>query len=379
VVGLILTVSSITMEDIHLIERQDTSFVEDWYVSNGKNTEKIQIEVKKEPYTNQEKIELLEQAVEELEADILGENQSLDKVEYPLQLIKTFDESGIVIDWDTSDPLVLDWDGQIGEDVPEEGIKVQLQAELVLEEYRRIFAKEVTVFPMKLTEEERFITEIKEELKKKNEQQGQYLHLPLSLNGEKLTWERADRFAGIMWTLFTTVIGVLLVLSENSRRKAATKKRLNEMENDYPGILSKMLLFMQAGVSSRRALQKISMDYKKDLEKGKPQRAAYEELLKMHREMEQGISEEMVYRNLGNRSDLLCYRTFSTLLIQNLKKGSSYFLSALKQECSNAFAERKSRALILGEKIGTKLLIPMGVMLLIVLLIILVPSMMALG
>ena len=68
------------------------------------------------------------------------------------------------------------------------------------------------------------------------------------------------------------------------------------------------------------------------------------------------------------------YRTLSTLLVQNLKKGSNQFLSALEKECRQSFDERKKRALIAGEEAGTKLLIPMVMMLILVLMIIMVPS-----
>ena len=82
----------------------------------------------------------------------------------------------------------------------------------------------------------------------------------------------------------------------------------------------------------------------------------------------------MAYERFGIRCNLVEYRTLSTLLIQNLKKGSSRFLPSLEEECRQAFQERKRRALIAGEEAGTKLLAPMILMLLVVLMILMVPS-----
>lgn len=366
-------------QNLSTLKRQQEPYAEELYVTDGTNKEKIQVEVRTEPYTDAEKQEMLDEALKNLDKEILGENKSLERVEYPLNLPTEIPDTEILIQWNTDQPLLLDWEGQIGEDVPQEGVWVHLEAELILDEYRRNYELEVHVFPEKIPEEEQFVKSIQKELEHQNEEEGTYLNLPMELNGKKLIWSKANQQMGLWVAGMAIIIGILLAWCEKSRRDEEKEKQKKEMEIDYPGILNKMILLMQAGMSSRRAIQKVALDYRDGLEKGKKPRAAYEEILQIYRELEQGTPEEEAYRRMANRIDLLCYRTFSTLLIQNLKKGSSYFISALKQECSAAFAERKSRAQILGEEAGTKLLIPMGCMLLIVLVIILVPSMMVLG
>ena len=62
------------------------------------------------------------------------------------------------------------------------------------------------------------------------------------------------------------------------------------------------------------------------------------------------------------------------MLTQNLKKGSKGLLELLEQESSEAFEERRRRARAEGEKAGTKLLLPMMLMLGVVFLLILVPA-----
>lgn len=365
--------------DVRLLQRQAESYKEELYVTDGEIREKIIVEVEKEPYTNKEKLQLLETAASALTNDILGENQSLDHVEYPLELMRQIEGTSIMVSWDTDQPMILDWEGEIGEMVPEEGTRVHLRAELVLDDYRKWVDLDVNVFPEKLSESEQFLKDVENALEEQNQKQGTYLHLPLTQNGRKLTWSKTNGCDGLIVAFLVVLIGMLWVMSEKSRADQRKKQRQLEMQLDYPGILNKMILLMQAGVSSRSAFQKLALDYSFEREKGSKARAAYEEILLAYKDMEHGLSEETVYRRFGERCELLCYRTFSTLLVQNLKKGSSYFISALKQECQTAFEIRKSQALIRGEEAGTKLLIPMGCMLLIILLIILVPSMMALG
>lgn len=365
--------------DVRLLQRKAESYKEELYVTDGEIREKIIVEVKREPYTNKEKLQLLETAASALANDILGENQSLDHVEYPLELMGQIEGTSIMVSWDTDQPMILDWEGEIGEVVPKEGTQVHLRAELVLDDYRKWVDLDVNVFPEKLSESEQFLKDVENALEEQNEKQGTYLHLPLTQNGRKLTWSKTNGYDGLIVAFLVVLIGMLWVMSEKSRADQRKKQRQLEMQLDYPGILNKMILLMQAGVSSRSAFQKLALDYSFEREKGSKPRAAYEEILLAYKDMEHGLSEEAVYRRFGERCELLCYRTFSTLLVQNLKKGSSYFISALKQECQTAFEMRKSQALIRGEEAGTKLLIPMGCMLLIILLIILVPSMMALG
>ena len=84
-----------------------------------------------------------------------------------------------------------------------------------------------------------------------------------------------------------------------------------------------------------------------------------------------GTSEVIAYERFGRRVKLLPYLRFSSLIAQNVKKGSGELLNQLE--------ERKELAKRLGEEAATKLLIPMVLMLLIVLSIIMVPGMLSFG
>ena len=68
------------------------------------------------------------------------------------------------------------------------------------------------------------------------------------------------------------------------------------------------------------------------------------------------------------------YRKFGTLLSQNLRKGSKGLTDLLGREAEEAFEERKNLAKKLGEEAGTKLVIPLFLMLIIVFAIVIVPA-----
>ena len=87
-----------------------------------------------------------------------------------------------------------------------------------------------------------------------------------------------------------------------------------------------------------------------------------------------GVSEQEAYENFGNRSRLPEFKNLSVLLVQNLKKGRRELGPLLEREVSAALEERRRQARAEGEKAGTRLLLPMGIMLLVVLILMVVPA-----
>ena len=68
------------------------------------------------------------------------------------------------------------------------------------------------------------------------------------------------------------------------------------------------------------------------------------------------------------------YIRLSTLLAQNLKRGSSTLLERLRDEAEKAAQERLQESRKMGEEAGTKLLVPMMLMLAVVMVIIMIPA-----
>lgn len=62
------------------------------------------------------------------------------------------------------------------------------------------------------------------------------------------------------------------------------------------------------------------------------------------------------------------------MLSQNLRKGSRGITDILEREAEEAFEDRKNMAKKLGEEAGTKLMIPMFIMLAVVFVIVTVPA-----
>ena len=76
----------------------------------------------------------------------------------------------------------------------------------------------------------------------------------------------------------------------------------------------------------------------------------------------------------GRRCGLSVYKTFATLLVQNLRKGNREILDMLERESQEAFENRKRRAKILGRAGWNQIAAPMMLMLVIVFVILLYPA-----
>lgn len=169
-------------------------------------------------------------------------------------------------------------------------------------------------------------------------------------------------------------IVLLWILSKRQKSAEKEKKRRELLKKDYPELISKLLLLLQAGLVSRSAFKRIAEDYRKDLAAGKAERPAFEEVRLLCAEMEKGIGEEEAYVRFGRRCVLPSYRTLSVLLVQNMKKGGDALPETLETEIVQAQEEKKRSARVEGEKASIRLLLPMGMMLVVVLAVMIIPA-----
>ena len=146
------------------------------------------------------------------------------------------------------------------------------------------------------------------------------------------------------------------------------------MEIDYTEILGKFVLILGAGMTMQGAWRRITSEYERTK---KARRFAYEEMCITTHELESGTAEAAAYEHFGKRCASPEYIKFSALLSQNLRKGNKDLLTLFRTESKDAFEKRKNRAKARGEEAGTKLLVPMFLMLAAVLIVVIVPAFMS--
>lgn len=226
----------------------------------------------------------------------------------------------------------------------------------------------------KLTAKEQEQKDIMEEIARYNEERGDpdYYYLPEQWNGKKLQWISPADTSGKMLTGIFLIAAMIVLVMKGREEQVQLQKRQEELLMDYPGLIMKFTLLVQAGMTVRKAFQKIALDYGR--KKKSIKRAAYEEIRVVCYEMESGVSEGEAYRRFGERCGQVKYKTLATLLIQNLQKGSRQMADMLERESVEAWEERKRKARVLGEAAATKLLFPMMLMLIIVMAIVMIPA-----
>lgn len=348
-------------------------------VGNDKKKVKTQIEVSEQEYSSAEIQELFARISRRMDQLILGENQTADHVDKDLNLVTEIPGEPVAVSWNLDRYDVINVRGEIQEkNLSENGTLVKLNAVLTYKANEKMQASYqcvICVYPKKLSKEEKVKKDIEEKLKKADagNREKKNLILPKILGEKKLRYYKPFDNRGIVVTVMGVMIGILLYALEKQNEKKAQEERKKQMLRDYPEIINKLTLYLGAGMTVKRAWRKVTEGYVREREEGN-ERYAYEEMKRTCHEMDSGVTEAESYENFGRRCDIQVYMRLGALLSQNLRKGTKGLTELLKLESMQAFEERKAQAKRLGEEAGTKLLLPMFLMLAVVLVIVIVPA-----
>ena len=344
--------------------------------SIGENEEEFSVTVSEQEYTEEELDAVFQEASEDLEKLILGENESLDEVRDDLELISEIPETGISVSWEIDNYEVMDLQGNlISENLTDDGTLVKLSASLLYGERQAVHEFYAKVYPTMISRAERQMSDLKEEIARADEETAaeDHLVLPDQINGERVEWSYTADTRAFAILILGAGTAAMICLSKDQSGKEEEKRRIRQMKTDYPQIINKFNLYIGAGMTIRRAWSCIADDYEKKRERyGK--RVAYEEMIYTLHEIQGGAPEGECYEKYGNRCGISRYRKFGTMLSQNLRKGSRGITDLLEREAEEAFEDRKNMAKKLGEEAGTKLMIPMFIMLAVVFVIVTVPA-----
>lgn len=341
-------------------------------LSGGRKGEKkeITVPVLKQKYTKKQCRKKIQKAKEYVNHNYLGENASEEEIEKPLKLIAVIPDSAIEVEWKLGNDGLIQEDGSIVNDDLEMPVQTEITVVFRYEEIEESLTKQLTVLPKQQTQAELFWKEWQKELEKKQleSQTEKYLELPSVVEGEKVEYQ--EKHISKMSLLFAGIfiLPVLLILMEEEKLRKEILYREKELQMDYPEFVEQFVLLIGAGLTVKETWKRIALDYE---ERGNERHYVYEEMLVSIKEMENGFAEARAYELFGKRTGLMQYMKFCTLLVQNLRKGSSDLLKLLDYEVADAFRERKENAKTLGEEAGTKLLMPMMLMLIVVFAIIL--------
>lgn len=349
---------------------------------DNESIEDVVIVLGEQEITESAKRNLLADIEKQLEEIIKGANTSLEYVDQPLNLITEWKDTEASIEWTSTNYGVLKEDGSFGTDeIPNEGIMVELTAIISVDEIWSEKKITVIVFPQKKTEKEMKRDELSNliDQKEAKSRTDEYLELPVNFHGKSIRWREKEEKVNLLIVLFpfVAIFAVIWGMDEDVHKQYQERNRQLLME--YSEFVSKLQLLIGAGMSMRNAFGKVAFDYQKRRAEGVKKRYVYEEVVMTVRKLENGVNEEKAYDYFAKRCNQVCYRKLVSIIVQNQKKGTEGLKDSLLAETRNAFVERKQEAARLGEEAGTKLLLPMMMMMGIVMMIIVIPAYFSFG
>ena len=145
---------------------------------------------------------------------------------------------------------------------------------------------------------------------------------------------------------------------------AVVRQRKDEIETQFPQVISKMTLLVVAGMDITKAW---------NLTSGSGTGVLYEEMKRVIIDLDHNVSAKDAYSKFITRCNNNYTTKLATAIIQNNTKGNSEIVNLFRTLNSESWMEHKHNARRKGEQIQSKLLIPTLLMFLGIIVLIIVP------
>ncbi len=159
-------------------------------------------------------------------------------------------------------------------------------------------------------------------------------------------------------------IPVVLILYVKMNIDSKIKEQHDEILMDYPNVLSKLALLINAGMMLREAWTAVA-------ESG--DRKLYREMQNVSKKINNGYSDIRAYEELADACRINEIKKFVSIICQNTEKGSSELTHILKELSVDAWTLKKNIAKMKGDSASGKLLIPVAISFVAILIMIMVP------
>lgn len=339
-----------------------------------------EVTVPEERVTENMAASCFQKAKKEIDQSFFAKGETAEYVTHPVTMQSSYVDGLVEAEWMLDRYDVVDMDGSIQEEkLKEDGALVQAKALLTCGAYESEYLFSFHVYPRPLSESEQIVHQINHAIEEQSTEEGcTYLTLPRQAGNVALHWkEKKQHLVGKIF-FFEVLVLFLLGWIRIEKKRTEEKEKKEQMALDYAEVVSKLLILMGAGMSLKQSWNKISAQYfDKRQKKEQKERFIYEEMLITNRAILDGESERCAYQKFGERVDVSAYQRLIRILLQNLQTGSRGLCQLLEQESESAMEERKALARKLGEEAGTKMLLPLLLMLGIVIAIIMVPALLS--
>jgi len=166
-------------------------------------------------------------------------------------------------------------------------------------------------------------------------------------------------------------LGIMLIIpyAEKYEVEKEIKKRTIFFRRKYPLFAGNLSLLLRSGMSPKNAFLYLAKEYRAEKDPLK------QELVQLQMKLTSGYTEVLAYKEFGEACMATEYKRLMSLVIQYLEQGTKYLNILLEMEMKEAASTRLRLAKQAGEEISTKMLLPMGLLLLDVIAIVIAPVM----
>ena len=369
-------------------------------IDDEKNIE-IDFSVSSRRYKKSEIDRIFDEKYDELLITVLGENNDFDNIIYDLNF-QTDVSSGIKAIWNFKPENenndfnyylkyqnVIDSRGNVRNKdfLYDEFVKGYISLILYanIKEEEGVYKSSEYIIPITIKKgkvNKRY--ELKSQLLKdidKNDRdtiENESMLLPDKVNGKNVKYkEKKDNIF-----LIIPFLGILLIVLFEYRDKNKIKtEKLNlekSIEKDFCIVATKILLYINSGMSIRNGLIKIANDYLNKLKNNKIKNSfVNDEIVLFKNKVLSGIGEIEALDYMAKHINMRIWTRFINTLEQSIKNGNKDIKNILNMEVQDALFEKKYRAKRLGEEASTKLILPLMLNLAVIMIIIMVPAFMS--
>lgn len=340
-------------------------------IDTGRDKELYELNVQPKAYSRKEEKEAFRAGTEYVKRYIKGKNISLNEVRESLNFPDRIPGTQIKVNWETEDLSLVDEQGNVFNEDLKSPVILKMTAVLSYGDHTELVTAPVRVVPRDTGGKESKLAGTKKELQRiERENAGkQSFTIPSTVKGSSVgDGEKVQGRLPVLAVMGILFLG-LLWYTEEERQKQKRAKALKETKNEYPLIISRLVLLLGAGTTIQGAVHSIASSYDQ-----KHPKFVYRQFQEADKKITLGASQTQVLQELGNSIQMPCYKKLAVLMAQSLVRGSRDLLERLEEEETAAFAERKETARRKGEEASTKLLMPMILMLVVILTLLMVPA-----
>ena len=173
----------------------------------------------------------------------------------------------------------------------------------------------------------------------------------------------------VIKSMMGLICGVLLAFilpyGVQSSINAALTAKKDAIISEFPKVVSKLTLLINAGMLVRRAWDEVANSNHED--------ALYEEMRIASKDIQEGMSIERAMESFASRCGIKEIRKFSSIYVQAVNRGASESINSMKAMAEEAWEQKKQLSKQKGEIASQKLLIPNMIMFIGIMLVVVIP------